>query len=126
MKRSDGQFTLDDFLRQLQQIRRLGSMRRIMKLIPGIEKLGPIPESEPFQKKDLKRIEGMIHAMTANERSAPGLIDHSRRRRIAAGSGNRVRDVVLLLHDFEKMRKMMEAIVGMGVRDRMRTRWSPN
>lgn len=115
MKITDGEFTLNDFLRQMQQIKRLGTMQSIMKLIPGFEGIQlPNPTTE------LKRIEGIIHAMTINERTSPGIIDHNRRRRIAAGSGHRVRDVVLLMRDFEKMRKLMEAMVGVGVRDRMR------
>lgn len=110
-----GEFTLNDFLQQMQQIARLGGRRSIMRLITGAKKF-----DTPDLQSDVKRLEGMIRAMTPDERTSPGIIDHNRRCRIAAGSGNRVRDVILLLRDFEKMKRMMTELAEMPITERMR------
>ena len=114
-----GKFTLDDFRNQMRQIKKLGSMRDIMKMIPGmgamVDQLGDMnPEGE------LSRIEGIIDSMTMHERQNPEIIDRSRRNRIARGSGVDAADVNKLLKDFSMMAKMMQGMSNMGLRDRLR------
>jgi signal recognition particle subunit SRP54 len=100
------QFTLDDFLDQLRQVRKMGSMTEIMKMIPGLSRALPkdfeIPESE------IKRIEAIICSMTRRERVNPDVLNGSRRKRIAQGSGVQVADVNRLVKRFEEARKMMK------------------
>ncbi len=114
-----GKFTLADFQKQMRQIKKLGSMGEIMKMIPG---LGGIAEkmSGMNPDDDLKRIDGIINSMTPEERKNPDLIDRSRRARIALGSGTDPADVNKLLKDFKGMAGMMQKMAGMGIRDRMR------
>jgi len=113
-----GKFTLLDFRKQMRQIKRLGSMRNLMKLIPG---MGNIAEMDPDvdPEEELKRIEGMIDSMTVEEQLNPDLLDHSRRNRIARGSGNDPADVNKLLKDFDKMADMMQKMAGMSRREQM-------
>jgi len=114
-----GKFTLDDFRKQMRQIKKLGPMRNIMKLIPGMGAMADMdPDANP--EEDLKRIEGMIDSMTVKERLNPDIIDHSRRNRIARGSGNEPSDVNKLLKDFDKMADMMQKMANLGMRDRMK------
>ena len=115
----EGKFTLDDFRKQMGQIKKLGSMQSIMKLIPGMGAMADMdPDANPEQ--DLKRIEGMIDSMTHKERMNPDVIDHGRRNRIAKGSGNDPADVNKLLKDFSKMADTMQKMAGLGMKDRMR------
>ena len=117
------EFTLEDFLEQLRSMRKLGPLEDVIKMLPGVprdaaEKLGP-------QKDMLKRHEAVLNSMTLKERRNPRLIDGSRRRRIAAGSGTTVTDVNKLLKDFEQARVLMRAMKkgprGLaGLRNRMR------
>ena len=114
-----GTFTLDDFRKQMGQIKKLGSMQSIMKLIPGMGAMADMdPDADP--EADLKRIEGMIDSMTHKERMNPDVIDHGRRNRIAKGSGNDPADVNKLLKDFSKMADTMQKMAGLGMKDRMR------
>jgi signal recognition particle subunit SRP54 len=114
-----GKWTLDDFLKQMKQIKKLGSMGEIMKMIPGLgglaERLG---DMNPDQ--DLRQIEGIINSMTPDERRNPGKIDRSRRHRIAGGSGADPADVNKLLKDFDAMSGMMQKFASMGMMERMR------
>jgi signal recognition particle subunit SRP54 len=101
-----GTFTLDDFLAQLGQVRKMGSLGGIMKLMPGVTKemrqaAGSIDDSE------LNRVEAIVHSMTPQERRDPAIIDGSRRTRIARGSATSVTAVNQLLKQFGEMRKMM-------------------
>ncbi len=119
-KMRDGKFTLDDFQKQMRQIRKLGPMREIMKMIPG---LGGMLDSNPEMddpEQDMKRIEGIINSMTPDERQNPEKIDRSRRNRIATGSGSDPSEVNNLLKQFQAMSGMMKQMAGMGMRDRMR------
>lgn len=100
------QFTLDDFLEQLRQVRKLGSMGDIMKMIPGLSKA--LPKDFEVPEKDVKRIEAIICSMTARERRDPNVLNGSRRKRIAAGSGTVVADVNRLIKQFEQSRQMMK------------------
>lgn len=100
-------FDLDDLLAQMKQIKKLGSMRSILGMIPGLgNKIGDA-ESEASEKA-LKQTEAMINSMTKAERRKPSIINPNRKRRIAAGSGTDVSDVNRLLKQFEQMQKMMK------------------
>ena len=109
-----GQFTLEDFLAQLREMRKLGPMQDLLKMLPGVpggknaikELAGAVDEGE------LTRAEAMILSMTAEERRNPGIISGSRRLRIASGSGVTTSDVNTLLKDFEGARKMMRTMMG--------------
>ncbi len=119
-KMREGKFTLTDFQKQMRQIQKLGPMREIMKMIPGI---GGLMDDNPDMEDpeaDLKRIDGIINSMTLQERENPEKIDRSRRNRIASGSGNEPSEVNNLLKQFQAMSGMMKEMAGMGMRDRMR------
>jgi len=101
-----GDFTLDDFLEQMQQVRKLGSMSKIMGMLPG---MGQFREQlDNFDEREVDRIQAIIQSMTPAERANPKLIDGSRRARIAKGSGRQVSDVNNLVDRFFEARKMMQ------------------
>jgi signal recognition particle subunit SRP54 len=87
------EFTFDDFLDQLQQVRKLGSIDQILGMIPGMGGLTKKLQGAEFDEKQFKQVEAIIRSMTKKERRNPDIINGSRRRRIAAGSGTRVQDV---------------------------------
>ncbi len=106
MRKND--FTLEDFLEQLKSVRKMGPIEDLLKMMPGvpkdaIEKLGP-------QKDVFKRHEAIMLSMTVKERRNPRILDGSRRKRIAAGSGTSVQEVNRLLKDFEQAKMMMKAL----------------
>jgi len=101
-------FTLDDFLEQLRQVRKLGPLEDIMKMIPGVSSK-QLEQMKP-DTSHLKRYEAILTSMTRQERRSPRLIDGSRRRRIAAGSGTQVSEVNRLLKDFDQARTMMKRL----------------
>ncbi|GAA4103590.1 signal recognition particle protein [Nocardioides kongjuensis] len=104
-KLTQGDFTLDDFLAQMQQLKKLGSMQKILGMLPG---MGQIREQlENFDDREIDRIEAVIRSMTPAERANPKIIDGSRRARIAKGSGRSVSDVNTLVDRFFEARKMM-------------------
>ncbi|TCL40217.1 signal recognition particle subunit FFH/SRP54 (srp54) [Anaerospora hongkongensis] len=100
-------FTLDDFLDQLQQVRKLGPLDQILGMLPGMGNLKKLQGME-FDEKELKRVEAVIQSMTKKERRDPSIINGSRRKRIASGSGTKVQDVNRLLKQFVEARKMMK------------------
>ena len=102
-----GQFTLDDFLAQMVQVRKMGSLGSIMKMLPGVGK-DLRAAADSVNDKDLNRVEAIIHSMTPAERRDPALINGSRRLRIAQGSGTTVPAVNNLLRQFTEMHKMMK------------------
>ena len=111
-----GEFDLDDFLKQLQQVKRMGPIGKLLEMVPGMSKMaGDVDLSGA--EKDLKRIEAMIQSMTTDERHNPRLIKASRKRRIATGSGTSVQEVNLLLKQHREMQEMMKQI-GKGGRGR--------
>ena len=110
-KMMDGQFTLDDFLDQMQQIKKMGSLGSIMSMMPGIPKE---LKNANISDDDLKPIEAIIRSMTLEERTFPKVINGSRRQRIAAGSGTQVGDVNRLVKQFDEMQKMMKKMGVMG------------
>ena len=102
------QITLNDFLDQMQQLKNMGSMQDILGMLPGGNKLANLSVDE----KQLKRTEAIVQSMTFAERENPSIINGSRRRRIAAGSGVTVQDVNRLLNQFEQMKKMFKQLTG--------------
>ncbi len=104
-------FDLNDFLEQFNQIRKMGSLSQIMGMIPGMGKMMKDPGvQDAMTEKNIARTEAIILSMTPLERSRPELIDGSRRRRIAAGSGSDPSDVNQLLNQFKQMQKMMKML----------------
>jgi len=102
------QFTFDDFLDQIQQVRRMGSISSVLGMIPGISP-GKLKGLE-VDDKAFDRIQAVIHGMTADERRHPDIINGSRRRRIAAGSGTDIQTVNQLLTQFKQVQKMMKQL----------------
>ncbi len=100
---------LDDFLGYMQQVKKMGPMGDLVKKIPGFNKM--MPEGADFDEDELRHTEAIILSMTPKERHNPKILNGSRRRRIAAGSGMTIQDVNHLLKDFEKMRKMMKKMM---------------
>jgi len=107
-KMAKGSFGFDDFLKQMQAMKNMGGMKSMLKMLPGAGKLGDLDVDE----KEIKRIEGIVHSMTAVERREPDLIDSSRRRRISAGSGTEPHDVSGLIKTFKRSRDMLKAVSG--------------
>jgi signal recognition particle subunit SRP54 len=112
-KLMEGQFTFDDFLDQMAQIKKMGSISSLLGMMPGIPKE---IKNVNIDDKELNRIEGMIHSMTRAERTDPTIIDGSRRARIAQGSGTDVGQVSQLVKQFMEMQKMVKSMPGMGNR----------
>jgi signal recognition particle subunit SRP54 len=111
----EGEFDFEDFLEQLKQIKRLGPINDLMAMIPGMGRM--MKEVDPRMAEDsLKKTEAIISSMTRHERRNPDLLNGSRRRRIASGSGTTVQDVNLLVKQFRDMQKMMKqmGLVGGG------------
>lgn len=103
-----GDFDLEDLLLQLRQIRKLGPLGDLMKMIPGMSRA--LPEGFTIDEKQLQRIDAMISSMTVKERRNPKMIDGSRRKRIAKGSGSSVQDINKLLKMHEQMKEMMKML----------------
>jgi signal recognition particle subunit SRP54 len=110
-------FTFDDFLQQLQQIKKLGSLKDLLSMLPGVG--GALADMPGFDDGQLVRVEAMIQSMTAVERMRPEVIDASRRLRIARGSGSQVGQVNDLLKQFKEMRKMFKGLRTGGLLGRM-------
>jgi signal recognition particle subunit SRP54 len=107
----EGQFTLEDFLEQMQQIRKMGPLSNLMSMMPGVPKE---MKNAEIDERELDRLEAIIRSMTAEERVNPVIIDGSRRRRIADGSGTSPNEVTQLVKQFREMQKMMKKMGGMG------------
>ncbi len=105
-KLMENQFTLQDFLEQLQKIRKMGSFTQMLGMIPGMNRFKNDIDEEDVEKR-LKRVEAIINSMTAAERNNPKVLNASRRQRIARGSGVEVRDVNDVLKQFRDMQKLM-------------------
>ncbi len=106
-------FTLEDFLGQLQQVRKLGSFEQIMSMLPGMGALKELKKVK-VDEKEFVRMEAIIRSMTAEERRNVDILNASRRRRIANGSGTSVQDVNRLLKGYEDSRRMMRQMMGAG------------
>ena len=101
-------FDLNDFLKQLQNIKKLGSLGSILKLIPGMGQIGDLAPAE----KEMKKVEAIIQSMTKQERKKPEILKASRKQRIAKGSGTDVADINRLLKQFDQMKTMMKMFTG--------------
>lgn len=108
-KIAKNEFGFDDFLQQIQQIKKMGSMKDLMGMIPGV---GKAIKDVDIPDDAFKHIEALIQSMTPKERSKPGIIDHKRKIRIANGAGRKVEEVNQLLKQFEQMSKMMKMMQG--------------
>jgi signal recognition particle subunit SRP54 len=115
-KLAEGDFTLDDFRKQFEQLQKMG-MQSVLGSIPGMSEM--LPEGEDPEVA-LKRIQGMIDSMTREERRNPDIIDINRRRRIGAGSGNEPADVKKFLTQFEQIRGIMRQMAKMSIWDRIK------
>ncbi len=109
----EGQFTLDDFLDQMQQLKKMGPLTNLMGMLPGLPK--EIRDVE-IGDREVNRIEAIVRSMTPGERAQPEMIDASRRARIATGSGTNPTDVAGLVTQFTEMRKMMKRFGGAGTK----------
>lgn len=108
-KMKESSFDMDDLLNQLKQIQKMGSIKSVMSMIPGVsEKIKDVDVDE----KQFDRIQAMITSMTIKERQKPAIINPSRKRRIATGSGTKVEDINRLLKQYEQMSKMMKQMAG--------------
>ena len=107
-------FTLDDFLMQLRQLKKMGNLNQLLGMLPGMN-TGALKDAQ-VDEKQMVRIEAIILSMTKQERMHPEIINGSRRKRIASGSGTTVEDINKLLKQFEQMKKTMKQFSGMGKR----------
>ncbi len=105
----EGRFTLEDFLEQLQQVKKMGSVSGMLSLLPGVPK-DLKQASSSIDDRQIGQIEAIIRSMTPSERSQPAIIDGARRVRIARGSGTATSDVNALLKQFREMQKMMKGL----------------
>ncbi len=105
-------FTLDDYLAQMAQLRKMGNLDQLVGMIPGMNR-GALKDAK-IDEKDLARTEAIVRSMTMKERTYPEIINASRKKRIAAGSGTSVEDVNRLLKQFDQMLKMMKQFSGNG------------
>ena len=110
MKSSD--FTFDDFLDQMQQIKKMGPLKNLLEMIPGMSQMKQLKDVD-IDDKELVKIEAIIQSMTKKERQNPSIINASRKKRIAMGSGTHVSQVNRLLKQFDQSRKLMKQMPGM-------------
>ncbi len=116
-KMAKGSFGLDDFLAQLDSVRKMGPMKQLMKMIPG---MGSALDQVDIGDDELDRFKGIIHSMTPRERRNPDVIEASRRRRIARGAGVDPQEVSTLVKQFMQMRGMMKQMAGMSMFQKMK------
>jgi signal recognition particle subunit SRP54 len=105
-------FTLDDFLDQLGQVKKMGPLDEILKMMPGANKIKGMNNLQ-IDEKQISHVEAIIQSMTANEKTHPEIINANRRKRIAKGSGTSIQEVNRLLKQFEDMKKMMKQMTNM-------------
>ena len=111
-KLRSNEFTLEDFRDQLKTIRKMGPLEQIMGMLPGMGSIKELAQTKPDEKQ-ISRIEAIIGSMTPDERRKQHIINGSRRKRIAKGSGTSVEEVNRLLKQFVQMQKMLKAFGGM-------------
>ncbi|MBC1451612.1 signal recognition particle protein [Listeria welshimeri] len=112
-KMKDNSMTLDDFLEQLQQVKQMGPLDELLKMMPGANKMKGLDNMQ-VDDKQLGHIEAIIKSMTKNEKDNPDIINASRRKRIARGSGRPIQEINRLLKQFAEMKKMMKQMTGGG------------
>ncbi len=106
-----GEFSLEDFLTQLQQVQQLGPLGKVLDMLPGQMTAGMAQQVDPAQmEQQLSRTEAILNSMTRQERNNPGILNGSRKRRIAAGSGTTVQEINQLLRQFRQMKKMFKQL----------------
>lgn len=115
-------FTLDDFLEQLGQVRQLGPLDELLGMLPGANKIKGLKNAQ-VDEKQIGHIEAIIRSMTKLEREQPEIINASRKKRIAKGSGTTVQEINRLIKQFDDMKKMMKTMTGMQKGKKKRTRW---
>ncbi len=114
-KMMKNQFTIEDFLSQIQALKKMGGMESILKLLPGMGELSKQMKNMAPPDAEMKKIEAIIHSMTPKERREPRILNASRRERIAKGSGTQVQDINRFVKQFEQSQKMMSGMMkGMG------------
>jgi len=111
-KMRNAEFTFDDFLEQMEQVKKLGPLDQILDMLPGANKLKGMKDLK-VDDKQMAKVEAIVKSMTKAEKQKPELLNASRRKRIAIGSGNSVQDVNRFIKQFEDMRKMMKQFSGM-------------
>lgn len=111
-KMRNAEFTFDDFLEQMDQVKKLGPIDQILDMLPGMNKAKGMKDLK-VDDKQMGRVEAIVHSMTKAEKAQPEIINHNRRKRIAAGSGTNVAEVNRLIKQFDEMRKMMKQFSGM-------------
>jgi signal recognition particle subunit SRP54 len=114
-KMKKGSFDFEDFLGQLQQMKKMGPIGDLLGMIPGLGNQKALKDIQ-VNEKDFVRLEAIIQSMTVKERRDPNIINGSRKKRIAAGSGTSVQEVNKLLKQFEQTKKMMKQFAGMDKR----------
>ena len=114
------EFTFDDFLMQLKELKKMGPLNEVLAMIPGLSGKMKQLKDVNVDERQLARVEAIICSMTKLERRRPDIIDSSRKKRIAAGSGTRVQDVNSLLKQYEETKKMMKRAFAMGGKSKMR------
>lgn len=112
-KMRTAEFTFDDFLEQMEQVRKLGPLDQIMDMLPGMNKMKGGMKDMKVDEKQIGRIEAIVRSMTKDEKQKPELLNHSRRKRVAAGSGTTIVEVNRLIKQFDDMRKMMKQFSSM-------------
>jgi signal recognition particle subunit SRP54 len=113
----ENKFDLNDFLGQLQQIKKMGNIKDVMGMIPG---MSSAIKDVDISNDSFKPIESIIQSMTPKEREKPELIDANRKKRIAGGAGRTIQEVNNLLKQFEQMKKMMKRFNNMGPGSKMK------
>ncbi|WP_040228092.1 signal recognition particle protein [Bhargavaea cecembensis] len=108
----DQSFTFDDFLEQLEQVKKMGPLDELLKMLPGAGKIKGL-ENAKVDEGQMARVEAVIKSMTTEEKSRPDIINSSRKKRIARGSGTSIQEVNRLLKQFDEMKKMMKQMSGM-------------
>ncbi|TWT07494.1 signal recognition particle protein [Planococcus sp. CPCC 101016] len=108
-------FTFDDFLEQMSQVKQMGPLDEILKMLPGANKIKGI-ENAKVDESQMDRVEAIIYSMTKKEKTTPEIINANRKKRIAKGSGTTIQDVNRLLKQFEDMKKMMKQMSGMNTK----------
>jgi len=116
-KMAEGKLTMDDFLKQLKSIRRMGPMKQLLGMLPGV---GSMLKNVEVDDKQLDRLEGIVHSMTPGEREDIKTLNKSRVKRVARGSGSQPADVNKLTKQFDLMSKMTQQMAGMGMGGKMK------
>ncbi|MNV78580.1 Signal recognition particle protein [compost metagenome] len=111
-KMRNAEFTFDDFLEQMDQVKKLGPLDQILDMLPGMNKAKGMKDLK-VDDKQMGRVEAIVHSMTKQEKAQPEIINHNRRKRIAAGSGTSLTEVNRLIKQFDEMRRMMKQFSGM-------------